>query len=94
MFGDMSLEERDEMMRKFRDGTVDVIITTNMLARGIDVPEIEIVINLDVPTFTIGGQKSGDPESYIHRIGRTGRFGTNGIAVTVYDRDEDKKYLS
>jgi len=49
MFGDMSNEERDEMMKKFRSGEVNVIITTNLLARGIDVPEIEIVINFDVP---------------------------------------------
>lgn len=49
IFGDMSAEERDETIRKFRNGEISVIITTNMLARGIDVPEIEIVINFDVP---------------------------------------------
>jgi len=65
-----------------------------MLARGIDVPEIEIVINFDVPVLHLpNGVRKGDPESYIHRIGRTGRFGSKGIAVTIYDRDEDKKYL-
>ena len=50
IFGDMSVEERDEMIAKFRAGEVSVIITTNLLARGIDVPEIQIVINFDVPT--------------------------------------------
>lgn len=95
MFGDMSNEERDEMMAKFRHGEVNVIVTTNMLARGIDVPEIEIVINFDVPTLTPQGKpRQGDAESYLHRIGRTGRFGTKGIAVTIYDRDEDKNYLT
>ena len=89
----MSYEERDEMMQKFRNCEVNVIITTNMLARGIDVPEVEIVINFDVPTLSVKGNKMGDPESYLHRIGRTGRFGSKGIAITVYDRDEDKKYL-
>lgn len=64
-----------------------------MLARGIDVPEIEIVINFDVPTSIALGKKQGDPESYLHRIGRTGRFGSKGLAVTIYDRDEDKQYL-
>ena len=52
MFSKMSPEERDEMMRKFKNGEVNVIITTNMLARGVDVPELEIVINFDIP-FTI-----------------------------------------
>lgn len=94
MFGDMSNEERDEMMSKFRKCEVNVIITTNMLARGIDVPEIEIVINFDVPTLQpVNGIRKGDAESYLHRIGRTGRFGSKGLAVTIYDRDEDKKYL-
>jgi superfamily II DNA/RNA helicase len=51
MFGDMEPEERDEMMEKFRKQEVNVFITTNMLARGIDVPEVEIVINYDVPVL-------------------------------------------
>ena len=55
MFGDMSNDERDEMMAKFRTGEVNVIITTNLLARGIDVPEIEIVINFDVPILMPAG---------------------------------------
>jgi superfamily II DNA/RNA helicase len=54
IFGEMSVEERDEMIAKFRTGEVSVIITTNMLARGIDVPEIQIVINFDVPTQNTG----------------------------------------
>lgn len=90
MFSDMSRQERDEMMQKFRNCEVNVIITTNMLARGIDVPEIEIVINFDVPTLVAGSKRVGDAESYLHRIGRTGRFGSKGLAVTIYDRDEDK----
>jgi len=49
IFGDMSIEERDEMITKFRAGEISVIITTNLLARGIDVPEIQLVINFDVP---------------------------------------------
>lgn len=95
IFGDMSVEERDEMISKFRAGEVSVIITTNMLARGIDVPEIQIVINFDVPTQRTGrgNERVGDAENYLHRIGRTGRFGTKGIAITIYDRDEDRQYL-
>ncbi len=96
IFGNMSPEERDEMIEKFRAGQIHVIITTNLLARGIDVPEIQIVINFDVPTQTVNRQtreREGDSENYLHRIGRTGRFGTQGIAITLYDRDEDRKYL-
>ena len=94
IFGDMSAEERDETIRKFKNCEISVIITTNMLARGIDVPEIEIVINFDVPqTRDSAGNKVGDPETYLHRIGRTGRFGSKGIAITLYDRPEDQKYL-
>ena len=51
MFGDMSFEERDEMMGKFRKGEVNVFITTNMLLRGYDLGEVEIVINYDVPVI-------------------------------------------
>jgi len=95
IFGEMSVEERDEMIGKFRTGEVSVIITTNMLARGIDVPEIQIVINFDVPTQRTGrgNERVGDAENYLHRIGRTGRFGTKGIAITIYDRDDDRQYL-
>ena len=66
-----------------------------MLARGIDEPEIELVINFDVPTLA-GSNRTvlgGDPESYLHRIGRAGRFGTPGIALTLLDREEDKNYF-
>lgn len=93
IFGDMDWSERDEMIAKFKSGEVSVIITTNMLARGIDVPEVQIVLNFDVPTMGPRTQKVGDAENYLHRIGRTGRFGTQGLAITIYDRDEDKSYL-
>lgn len=94
MFSKMSTDERDEMMRKFRNGEVNVIITTDLLSRGVDVPELEIVINFDVPfMITPDNQKIGNAETYMHRIGRTGRFGTRGLAVNIYDRDEDKKHL-
>ena len=93
LFGDMDWSERDEMILKFKTGEVSVIITTNMLARGIDVPEVQIVLNFDVPTMGTKEQRVGDPENYMHRIGRTGRFGTQGIAVSIYDRDPDKVAL-
>lgn len=85
----MENEERDEMMSKFRKGEVHVVITTNLLARGVDIPEIEIVVNFDIPTV---GQKP-DHENYVHRIGRAGRFGVQGIALNLVDREVDEKNL-
>ena len=90
MYGEMNPEERDEMMEKFREGEVNVFITTNMMARGIDVPGCEIVINYDVPTMRENNRIKGDAKTYLHRIGRTGRFGTKGIALTLLERPEDK----
>ena len=95
MFSKMSHEERDSTMERFRNGEINVLISTNVIARGIDVPLAELVINYDVPTKHKGekGPIEGDPETYLHRIGRTGRFGGKGIALTIYDRNEDEKYL-
>ena len=64
-----------------------------MIARGIDVPEVELVINYDVPIKKIDNKTCGDPETYLHRIGRTGRFGKTGIALTIWDREVDKTNL-
>ena len=69
------------------------MITTNIIARGIDVPETQLVINYDVPHCRINGEIQADHETYLHRIGRTGRFGANGIALTLWDREMDKEYL-
>ena len=87
MFSDMTKEERDLTIERFRKQEINVLITTNLVARGIDVPEVELVINFDVPQKRIGETTVGDPENYLHRIGRTGRFGKQGIALTLYDRD-------
>jgi ATP-dependent RNA helicase DDX19/DBP5 len=93
MFSKMSKEERDETMAKFRRQEIKVLITTNLIARGIDVPEVDLVINYDVPQTKDGARTVGDAETYLHRIGRAGRFGAEGIALTIYDRDVDKEYL-
>lgn len=95
IFGKMEAEERDEMISQFRLGEIKVIITTNMLARGIDVPDVQIVINYDVPLMKGSDDKiCGDAENYLHRIGRTGRFGVKGIAITIFDREVDQDYLN
>jgi ATP-dependent RNA helicase DDX19/DBP5 len=64
-----------------------VIIATNLLSRGFDMTTIKLVINYDVPS----SQHLPDYENYLHRVGRSGRFGTSGIALTLFDREEDEK---
>jgi ATP-dependent RNA helicase DDX19/DBP5 len=77
--------ERDRVIDQFRSGEAKVLITTNVLARGIDVQSVTMVINYDVPTMANG--IDADPETYLHRIGRTGRFGRVGVALTfVHDK--------
>ena len=80
--GNRSQNQRERALASFRDGKTDVLVATDVLARGIDVSDVRYVINFDVPA---------DPEDYIHRIGRTGRAGETGWAltfVTVNDRDD------
>mmetsp|Transcript_24637 Transcript_24637/g.61537 ORF Transcript_24637/g.61537 Transcript_24637/m.61537 type:complete len:503 (+) Transcript_24637:214-1722(+) len=86
--GDMLPEERDRVIDEFRQGTTKVLITTNVLARGVDVLQVTVVINYDMPTT---GDRAPDPETYLHRIGRTGRFGRRGIAIN-FIHDEESRY--
>lgn len=72
MHGDMEQRERDLIMRHFRSGSSRILITTDLLARGIDVQQVSLVINYDLPL---------NRENYIHRIGRGGRFGRKGTAI-------------
>lgn len=92
----MTPEERDEYVEKFRKQEINVVITTNLLARGIDVPEIQVVINFDVPIIVdrATGKWHPDAENYLHRIGRAGRFGVKGIALTLFDNERDEQLLN
>lgn len=72
LHGDMEQQERSLIMREFRSGSSRVLITTDLLARGIDVQQVSLVINYDLPS---------NRENYIHRIGRSGRFGRKGVAI-------------
>ncbi len=89
--GEMSQEERNKIMKEFRDGTTRILISTDLLSRGIDVQQVSLVINFDVPN---------NIECYIHRIGRSGRYGRKGVAInflTNYDykkMEEIEKYYS
>ena len=78
-----SSDLRDIIMREFRSGSSRVLITTDLLARGIDVQQVSLVINFDLPT---------NRENYIHRIGRSGRFGRKGVAINFLTSD-DVRYL-
>ncbi len=92
LFSNMLKSERDDIMRQFVDGQINVLLTTNLLARGIDVPETELVINFDVPRYNEDGKPTADPETFMHRIGRAGRFGViPGISLTLFDTDIDEK---
>ena len=77
--GDMDMKDREMIMKEFRSGATRVLITTDLLARGIDVQQVSLVINYDLPT---------NRENYIHRIGRSGRFGRKGVAINFITADD------
>merc|ERR1719474_509620 len=83
MHGEMDQKEREVIMKEFRTGSSRILITTDLLARGIDVQQVSLVINYDLPS---------NRESYIHRIGRSGRFGRKGVAIN-FVTDEDVRAL-
>ena len=83
MHGDMPQKERDTIMDEFREGNSRVLISTDVWARGLDVAQVSLVINYDLPTGR---------ENYIHRIGRSGRFGKKGVAINLL-KNEDGRML-
>ena len=83
MHSDLDQAERDQMLYKFKSGQIDVLVATDIVARGIDIDDIAMVINFDVPH---------DPEDYVHRIGRTARADRDGVAIT-FINEEDVHYF-
>ena len=79
MHSDLEQAERDEILYKFKTGQIDVLVATDIVARGIDIDDIAMVINFDVPH---------DPEDYVHRIGRTARAERDGVAITFVSDEE------
>ena len=79
LHGDLSQNQRNNIMRDFRAGKTPVLVATDVAARGIDVDNIDLVINYDVPD---------KPEYYVHRIGRTGRAGHSGLACTLVSEQD------
>ena len=79
MHSDLEQAERDDIMFKFKSGQIDVLVATDIVARGIDIDDIAMVINYDVPH---------DAEDYVHRIGRTARADRDGVAITFVNEDD------
>ena len=82
MHGDLSQDERNKIMSEFRNGTSRILISTDLLSRGIDIQQVSLVINYDIPN---------NIESYIHRIGRSGRYGRKGTSINFLTRYDIKK---
>jgi superfamily II DNA/RNA helicase len=83
MHSDLDQSEREEVMRKFKAKKVQVLVATDIVSRGIDVKELKLVINFDVPD---------EAEDYVHRVGRTARADSTGMAITFVSPDEQRKF--
>ncbi len=82
LHGDLKQQQRDRVMDGFKDRHINLLIATDVAARGIDVNDVEVVINFDLPQ---------DNESYVHRIGRTGRAGKSGVSISFVSRSESRR---
>ena len=81
LHGGLTQEQRDRIMGRFRDQSLDVLVATDVAARGLDIDHVSHVVNYDVPS---------DPDAYVHRIGRTGRAGREGVAITLVEPREQR----
>ena len=81
LHGGLSQEQRDRVMRRFRDGTSELLVATDVAARGLDIEHVSHVVNFDVPS---------SPDAYVHRVGRTGRAGREGVAITLAEAREHR----
>ena len=81
LHGGLSQEQRDRVMRRFRDNTSELLVATDVAARGLDIEHVSHVVNFDVPS---------SPDAYVHRVGRTGRAGREGVAITLAEAREHR----
>ncbi|MGH2402413.1 MAG: DEAD/DEAH box helicase, partial [Candidatus Limnocylindria bacterium] len=81
LHGGLGQDQRDRVMSRFRDGSIQVLVATDVAARGLDIEQVSHVVNYDVPS---------DPDAYVHRIGRTGRAGRKGVAITLVEPREQR----
>ncbi|KAK9466830.1 P-loop containing nucleoside triphosphate hydrolase protein [Lipomyces arxii] len=91
LHGGFEGEDRDRILEDFRTGRSKVLITTNVIARGIDIASVSMVINYDVPLDANGNP---DPQTYLHRIGRTGRFGRIGVSISFVHDERSWRQLN
>ena len=82
LHGDMKQMQRDRVMNRFRSGLINILVASDVAARGLDIDDVDVVINYDVPT---------DEEYYVHRIGRTGRAQKSGLSITLVTRMEKNR---
>lgn len=86
----MSPQDRMLTMNEFKAGKIKILLSTNLISRGIDNRKVGIVINLDMPYRYENGKKIEiDTETYLHRVGRTGRYGDKGIALNIVENQRD-----
>ena len=83
MHSDLEQSQREEVMKEFKNGHIDILVATDVVSRGIDINDIKLVVNYDIPH---------DPEDYVHRIGRTARAAATGSAVTFVSEEEQGKF--
>ena len=83
LHGDMTQQVRDKVMNKFRNGNINILVATDVAARGLDIANVDVIFNYDVPQ---------NVDDYIHRIGRTARAGKTGFALTLVSMDEISRY--
>lgn len=82
LHGNLTQEERERNLTRFRKGDIDVMIATDVAARGLDIEKVDLVVNYDMPS---------EVDTYVHRIGRSGRIGNRGAAITFISTDENSK---
>jgi len=85
MHSDLEQPQREHIMHEFKSGRINILIATDIVARGIDIDDIRLVINFDVPH---------DSEDYVHRIGRTARANNDGVAITFVSEKEQGKFMN
>ncbi|KAI8905874.1 P-loop containing nucleoside triphosphate hydrolase protein, partial [Gorgonomyces haynaldii] len=90
LHGNQTPQERDKSIDDFREGRSKVLLTTNVIARGIDILQVNLVINYDIP---LTKDHQPDVETYIHRIGRTGRFGRQGVSINFVHDDRSMREM-
>ena len=83
LHGDMTQKTRDKLMNKFRNGNIRILVATDVAARGLDIDDVDVIVNYDVPQ---------NHDDYIHRIGRTARAGKNGMAFMLVSKDEHSRF--